>query len=104
MIAFVIWSIVAAIFLGIGMSGRSSKEAVGFFTFVKPPVVTEIAKYNRTVSRIWIVSAVILEILGIPFLFFRQNSPVFLFVVFGVVILLIGMMIAYLKVEAKYRK
>lgn len=104
MIAFIIWSIVTVIFLGIGMSGQNSKEAVGFFTFVKPPVVTEIAKYNRSVSRIWIVSAVILEILGIPFLFFGQNSPVFLFVIFGVVILLIGMMIVYLKVEAKYRK
>lgn len=34
-IAFIIWSIVAALFLGIGISCRKSNEAVGFFTFVK---------------------------------------------------------------------
>ena len=36
---FIIWSICAAIFGGIGISCRKSREAAGFFTFVKPPVV-----------------------------------------------------------------
>lgn len=51
-----------------------------------------------------IVFAVVFEILGIPILFFEQNSPVFLVVVLGVVVLLIGIIIAYFKVEAKYRE
>ena len=38
-IAFVIWSIVAALFLAIGIGIRKSKNAVGFFTGVKPPEV-----------------------------------------------------------------
>ena len=49
-------------------------------------------------------SSIILEITGIPFLFFRQNSPVFIFMGFVVMILVIGMMIAYFRIEKKYRK
>ena len=51
-IAFVIWSIVAAIFLAIGISSRKSREAVGFFTFIKPPVIENIEAYNRAVSNL----------------------------------------------------
>lgn len=102
-IAFVIWSIVAVVFLGIGISGWKSTDAVGFFTFVKPPAVNDIRKYNHSVSILWVVSAVILEIMGVPFLFLGQNSPIFFLVVFGVVALIIGMIIAYFKIEEKYK-
>jgi len=102
-IAFIIWSIAAVLFLGIGTSGRKSKEAVGFFTFVKPPVVTDVNKYNRSVSMLWIIVAVIFEIIGIPLLFLEQNSPMFIPVIFGAVALIIGMIIVYIKIEAKYK-
>ncbi len=101
-IAFIIWSIAAVLFLGIGVSARKSKEAVGFFTFAKPSVVTDVNKYNHSVSMLWIIAALILEILGVPFLFSEQNSPVFIPVVFGVFALVIGMMAVYLKIQAKY--
>ncbi len=101
-IAFIIWSIVAVLFLGIGISGRKSKEAVGFFTFVKPPVISDVSKYNHSVSTLWIIAAVILEIIGMPLLFSEQNSPVFISVILGVVALMIGTMIVYLKIQAKY--
>ena len=103
-IAFVIWSLVAVLFLGIGLSGWNSTKAVGFFTFVNPPAVTDIKKYNHAVSILWMVVAVIFEIMGVPFLFFSQNSPIFILLVFGVFALVIGMMNAYLKIEAKYRE
>ncbi len=103
-IAFIIWSIVAVLFLRIGISVRKSKEAVGFFTFVKPPVVTDVAQYNRSVSILWAVVAVILEIIGIPLLFLEQNSPMFIPMTLGVVALMIGMMIVYSRIEAKYKR
>lgn len=102
-IDFIIWSIVSVLFLGIGISGWKSKEAVGFFTFVKPPVVTDVNKYNRSVSMLWIIVAVIFEIIGIPFLFLEQNFPMFIPVIFGVAALIIGMIIVYLRIEAKYK-
>ena len=101
---FIIWSIIAALFLAIGISGLKAKEAVGFFTFVKAPLVNDVKKYNRAVSILWFIGAALLEIMGMPLLFCEQNSPVFFFVVFGVMALVIGMMIGYMKVEKKYKK
>lgn len=70
MIGFVVWSLCAAVFLGIGLKVRKSKEAVAFFTFVKPPAVNDVDRYNHSVSALWIVSSVILEIIGTPLWFY----------------------------------
>lgn len=103
-VGFIIISIVAVIFLGIGVSCYKSQEAVGFFTGVKPPVVKNIEKYNRAVSMIWFATAFVLEILGVLFLFLEQNSPVFVGIIFAVVMWSIGIAVVYLKIEAKYKK
>lgn len=102
-IAFAIWSIAALLFLGIGVSIRKSKEAVGFFTFVKSPEVTDVYRYNHSVSMLWIIAAVIFEIIGVPFLFMEQNSPMFIFIIFGVVLWAIGMIIVYIRIEMRYK-
>ena len=104
MIGFVIWTICTAIFLGIGINCRKSRDAVGFFTFVKPPIVEDVKQYNNAVSILWFVVAGIFEMIGLPFLFLEQNSPLFILVIFAVVVLFIIMMIAYLKIEVKYKK
>lgn len=101
---FIIWSIIAIVFVGIGIQCGKSKEAVGFFTFAKPPVVKDVEQYNHAVSVMWIISACVLELIGVPFLFLEQNSPVSLLVLFAVVILIIAMIVVYLKIEAKYKK
>ena len=102
-IGFVIWSAVAVLFLGIGIWARKAREAVGFFTSGKPPVVKDVSRYNCSVSNLWIIAAVILEIMGVPLLFMEQNSPAFIFVIFGAVAWCIGMMASYVRIEAKYR-
>lgn len=102
-IAFVIWSVVAVIFLTIGVSAWQSKEAVGFFTFVNPPQVKDTKQYNHAVAKLWFAAAFIFEILGVPFLWYEQNSPLIIFIILGVVILVIAMMIAYTRIEAKYK-
>lgn len=101
--AFVIWSIVAAFFVGIGVSCRKSDAAVGFFTFVKPPVVSDVRKYNNAVAVLWFIAAAIMEIMGVPFLFFEQNSLVFIIVIFAMMLLVIGMMAAYIRIVIKYK-
>jgi small-conductance mechanosensitive channel len=68
LIGFVIWSIVALLFLAIAVSSWKSEEAVGFFTFVKPPVVTDITRYNHSVSLLWIIAAIVFEVVGVPLL------------------------------------
>ncbi|MDE6725674.1 MAG: hypothetical protein K2J79_08720, partial [Ruminiclostridium sp.] len=61
-IGFIVCSIIAALFVVIGISGARSKEPVGFFTFAKTPEVSDVGKYNRAVSILWIIAAVLLEI------------------------------------------
>lgn len=103
-IGFTIWSIVAIIFLGIGISSRKSREAAGFFTFVNPPDVQEVEQYNKAVSILWFAAAGVLELIGIPILFLQQNSPLYILIIFAVVLLVIIMMLAYFKIGMKYRK
>lgn len=103
-IGFAVWSIVAIVFMLIGISCRKSDEAVGFFTFVKPPIIEDVKAYNNAVAVLWFVSAVVLEIIGIPILFLEQNSPLFVPIILAVIIWLILLMIVYLKIEAKYKK
>ena len=102
-IAFVIWSAVSVIFLIIGISTWKAKEAAGFFTFVNPPKVKDTKQYNHAVAKLWFAAAFIFEILGVPFLWYEQNSPLIIFIILGVVILVIAMMIIYVRVEAKYK-
>ena len=103
-IAFVIWSIVALVFVALSIMCYKSKEPVGFFTGVKPPEVTDVKGYNRAVSTLWIVFAVLFEAIGVPLLFLGENSAYYIFVMLFIMPLIIGMVIVYLKIEGKYKK
>lgn len=103
-IGFIICSAVAAVFLAIGIGCRKAADAAGFFAVAKSSDIESAKEYNNAVSILWFVSAGTLEIMGIPMLFLEQNSPLFMPVIFAVVILVIAMMIAYIKIEAKYSK
>ena len=100
--AFIMWSLLAVLFLVIGFFARRSEKPVGFFANVRAPEVNDVRSYNRAVSNIWLVGTPIFELLGLPFLFGSQNSPVFLITGLGVVFWSIGMMIAYTLISSKY--
>ena len=102
-IGFVIWSIAAVLFLVIGISSWRSENEVGFFTGVNPPKMKDVTAYNHAVGKIWFWFTGLFEIAGIPFLFMKQNSLIALLIVVVVFLLVIGVIIAYLRVEAKYR-
>lgn len=103
-IGFVIWSMVAVIFLGIGISSYKAKEPVGFFTFGNPPKVDNVKGYNHAVAKLWFAAAIVMELFGLPFLFCQQNSPVFVFLCLPIFVLIITMIVVYLRIEAKYKK
>ena len=102
--AFVIWSVMACIFLAIGISCRRSRSAVGFWANVSKPEVTDVKQYNREVSGLWLVGSLLFELLGLPFLFAAQNSPLFIITMLGTVFLVLGMMVRYSMIESRYRK
>ena len=103
-IAFVIWSAVCAVFIGIGISCLKSDKAVGFFTTGKPPVMKDDKRYNRAVAKLWFVFAAIFEVIGIPLFTLEQNSPQVILLVFAVLICVISFIAFYLKIESKHRK
>lgn len=103
-IGFIIWSAVAAICLIVGIVSWRSKKPVGFFTGVKAPEVSDAIKYNHSVGILWLVYAVLLELLGIPFLYLEQNSAGFIVPYLGVVFITIGLVVAYSLIASKYKK
>lgn len=101
---FIIWSLAACALAGISVYCSKADRPVGFWANVQAPEVTDLKKYNHAVSVLWAVYAFVFELLGIPFLFLRQNSPLFLIPTLGVVFISLAMMVIYSQIEAKYRK
>ncbi|MBR6019409.1 MAG: hypothetical protein IK055_04230 [Lachnospiraceae bacterium] len=101
---FIVWSVVAVLLCGIGIWALKAKNAVGFFAGIKPPEVDDVKKYNHAVAKIWFVYAGIFELFGIPLLFLKQNPPLFVIPILGVVMASIGLAIAYTLIEAKHQK
>ena len=72
--ALVIYLLVAAIMLGIGISQYRSKSPVGFYSGEKPPMeseLTDVDAWNKKHGKMWIWYGVIIIIsylAGIPFL------------------------------------
>ena len=72
--ALVIYLLVAAIMLGIGISQYRSKSPVGFYSGEKPPMeseLTDVDAWNKKHGKMWIWYSVIIIIsylAGIPFL------------------------------------
>ena len=104
LIGFIIWSIIALGIIGIGIWAWNSKKAVGFFAGVKPPKVKDFRKYNHSVAKLWFVYTILFELLGLPLLFFEQNSPVFILIGIGVPFISIGLAIGYTLLLNKYQK
>jgi len=103
-IGFVIWSIVFLVLLGIGIWSWTSGKAVGFYTGTNPPEVTDVRGYNRSVAVLWFVYAGLFELLGLPFLFLKQNRSGFLWAVAGVPVITVALMIVYNRILRKYER
>ena len=104
LIGFIIWSSITFLLLGIGIWAWNSGTPVSFFSGVKPPEVKDVRKYNHSVAVLWFVYAVLFELLGIPFLFLKQNRALFVVSILGTVVITIGLVIAYQRILQKCRK
>ena len=102
-IALVICSLVALIFVVIGVVTWNSKEAAGFFSGVKPPNVSDVKAYNHAVGILWFVYAGLFEAVCIPLTTLPQDSPYALLGAGIIVALCICLVIAYTVIEARYR-
>ena len=97
------WSSVTILIIGIGIWSWKSKKPAGFYAGVEPPKVKNVRKYNHAVAFMWFAYAILFELLGLPFLFQKQNSPMFILTILGVVAITIALAIVYNRILAKYR-
>lgn len=91
-------------FFIIGIVCRKAEKPIGFFANAEPPKVKDVRKYNDAVSLIWFYGGGVMELLGVPLLFCRQNSPVFIISVIGAVFTVIAMAAVYMMTEDKYKE
>ena len=101
---FIIWSLISLVILVIGIRCWKSEKAVGFFTGVKPPAVSDIRKYNRSVAVLWFAYAALLELLGLPFLFLKHNAAGFLLCIAGVPVISLALMLVYTRILRRYEQ
>lgn len=103
-IAFVIWSALSVFYLFIGIFSTRSKKAVNFFANVETNKnISDVAAYNRSVGKLWIVFAVGFEVFALPFLSSQQNSPAILISILGVIFLVIVLVYSYMRILNKYQ-
>lgn len=103
-IAFIIWACIGLIFIVIGIFDYFSEKPVGFWANAKTVPIGDVKMYNRAMGKLFFCFGIIFILFGLPLLFSEQNSPVILLSVIGLMFEVIGMMIVYMKIEAKYRR
>lgn len=103
-IGFIIWAIVGALIICIGISAFFNKKAVGFWANIKPITVKDIKGYNRATGKLFVAYGLIFIILGLPLLS-GQNSALILLSALGVMVETIVIMAIYsICIEKKYKE
>lgn len=106
MFGFVLWALVGAAFIGLGIYAFVSKREVafGFWANAKMFPVNDVKAYNRAVGKLWCVFGIVFILFGIPLLK-GQNSPAIIISVLGIMIEVIITMVVYtVVIEGRYRK
>lgn len=104
-IAFIVWTVVSLIYVGIAIYTAKQKTAAGFFSNSQAPTdIKDVAAYNKAVARIWLFFAAGMEIVGLPLLFAEQNDPKVFISIIGTIALINAIVVMYMKTYKKYRK
>lgn len=102
--AFLIWCLVGALFVGLGIYACFTRTPVGFWANAEKIQVEDVKKYNRATAKLFCAYGVVFVLLGIPLLP-GQNSAAIILSMLGVMFESIAAMVVYTTViEKKYRK
>lgn len=100
--AFIVWSMISAFFIVLGVVCFFYKKPMYFWTVKEMYRVRDIKKYNAALGKLWIGFAIVLELLGLPLLL-GQNMPWVILTLLGTAWSAIILMVLYSKIEKKYR-
>jgi hypothetical protein len=101
---YLLWTLLSLLFVGIGIWARRSEKPAVFFAGIRPERIRDVREYNRAIACLWFVYAGLFALLGLPFLFFRQNSAGFLLPVLGVPVISIAAMAIGHRITTKFEK
>lgn len=96
------WMIVSVVFYCLGGYAWRAEKPVKFWNIAQQIQVRDVKRYNRAVAKLWIVSAVVWDVAGLPLLA-GQNSAWIVFSILGAVAWSIALMVIYTRIEKKYR-
>lgn len=102
---FSAFALVGLFFLIMGIRCRHLEKPSGFWANAEQFEVTDVRAYNKTMSKLWFVAAVLYTVLGLPLLTPSNILLVILISIVGTMIISIGLMIYFTTViEPRYRK
>ena len=102
---FSAFALIGLFFLVMGIRCRHSDKPSGFWANAEQFEVTDVRAYNKAMSKLWFVAAVLYTALGLPLLTPANILLVILVSIIGCMIVTIGIMIFFTTViEPKYRK
>ena len=103
--AFSAFALIGLFFLILGVRCRHSKKPSGFWANAEQFEVTDVHAYNKAMSKLWFMAAILYTSLGLPLLTPANILLVILVSIVGTMIVSIGIMIYFTTViEPKYKK
>jgi len=103
--AFSAFALIGVFFLVMGLRCRHSDKPSGFWANAEQFEVNDIPAYNKAMSKMWFVAAVLYTAIGLPLLTPANILLVILVSVVGCMVVSIGLMIYFTTViEPKFRK
>lgn len=94
MVGFVIWALVGALIIVIGIKDLFAKKPVGFWANIETMKVSDVKGYNRATGILFMVYGIVFILLGLPLLG-GQNTPFILLSIIGVMFETIIIMTIY---------
>ena len=103
--SFSAFALIGLFFLIMGIRCRHSDKPSGFWANAEQFEVTDVRAYNKAMSKLWFVAAVLYTALGLPLLTPANILLVILVSIIGCMIVTIGIMIFFTTViEPKYKR
>ena len=94
MVGFVIWALVGALIIVIGIKDLFAKKPVGFWANIETMKVSDVKGYNRATGILFMVYGIVFILLGLPLLG-GQNTPFIVLSIIGVMFETIIIMTIY---------
>lgn len=94
MVGFLIWALIGAALIVLGIIDLFAKKPVGFWANVETMKVKDVKGYNRATGILFMVYGAVFILLGLPILG-AKNTPLILLSAVGVMLETIVIMVIY---------